>query len=180
MTSEYDLRIQRLEETVEALSKKLALAAPTRAYRSPTSEISELAEVAPSVRFHGTVKVGKYTRIKRDAEITESVIGEYSSISRGVTMRPQTYIGNRVLVGSFALLMTGTHEIGTSRQRAMKLKISPITVGDGAWIGSNATVLGGVTIGSGSIVGAGSLVTKDVPPNTIVAGIPAKIIRTLE
>jgi acetyltransferase-like isoleucine patch superfamily enzyme len=52
-------------------------------------------------------------------------------------------------------------------------------IGKNVWIGSNATILPGVTIGDGSIVAAGAVVTKDVPPNTVVGGVPARIIKTV-
>ena len=56
----------------------------------------------------------------------------------------------------------------------------PIRIGKSVWIGSNATILPGVTIGNGAIVAAGAVVTKDVPENTIVGGVPAKIIRRIK
>ena len=57
---------------------------------------------------------------------------------------------------------------------------APIVVGNNVWIGSHATILKGVTIGDGAIVAAGAVVTKDVPANTIVGGVPAKPIRKIE
>jgi acetyltransferase-like isoleucine patch superfamily enzyme len=56
---------------------------------------------------------------------------------------------------------------------------NPVTIGDDIWIGANAVILPGVTIGDHSVVAAGAVVTKDVPPHTLVAGVPAKIIKTL-
>jgi acetyltransferase-like isoleucine patch superfamily enzyme len=56
----------------------------------------------------------------------------------------------------------------------------PIKIGEGVWIGARATILPGVTIGAGSVVAAGSLVTKDMPANVLIAGVPAKVIRELE
>ena len=56
----------------------------------------------------------------------------------------------------------------------------PITIGNDVWIGGNSTILPGVTIGDGAVVAAGAVVTKDVEPNTIVGGVPAKVIKKIE
>ena len=87
-------------------------------------------------------------------------------------------IGNGVLIGHNVTLATLNHdEIPKYRQNIYP---KPIKIGDNVWIGSNATILQGVTIGDGAIIGANAVVTKDVPENTIVAGVPAKVIRKVE
>jgi acetyltransferase-like isoleucine patch superfamily enzyme len=83
-------------------------------------------------------------------------------------------------VGARVLFLTSGHEIGPSERRAGPVHSSPITVEDGCWIGAGSILLPGVTIGRGSIVAAGSVVTKDVAPDTLVGGIPARPIRELD
>ena len=87
-------------------------------------------------------------------------------------------IGNGVLIGHNVTLATLNHDERPSHRQNIYPK--PIKIGDNVWIGSNATILQGVTIGNGAIIGANAVVTKNVPENTIVAGIPAKIIRKIK
>ncbi len=87
-------------------------------------------------------------------------------------------IGNGVLIGHNVTLATLNHDERPDFRQNIYPK--PIKIGDNVWIGSNATILQGVTIGNGAIIGAHAVVTKDVPENTIVAGIPAKIIRKIK
>ena len=84
-------------------------------------------------------------------------------------------IGDGVLIGHNVTLATLNHDENPKDRQNIYPK--PIKIGNNVWIGSNATVLQGVTIGDGAIVGANAVVTKDVPSNTVVAGIPAKIMR---
>jgi acetyltransferase-like isoleucine patch superfamily enzyme len=89
-------------------------------------------------------------------------------------------IGNRTLVGYRTQILSTNHIIPAVPGRIFgsgHIK-KFVTIGDDVWIGSNCIVLPGVTIGSGAVVGAGSIITKDVPKNTIVAGNPARIIRS--
>ncbi|MDX6914048.1 DapH/DapD/GlmU-related protein [Pectobacterium carotovorum] len=97
----------------------------------------------------------------------------YSNVMAIVTIKDNCDIGHEV---SF---ITGSHEIGGSERRAGKGTAASITVEEGCWIGARAVILGGVTIGQGAIVAAGSVVTDDVPPNSLVAGVPAKVKRIL-
>jgi maltose O-acetyltransferase len=88
-------------------------------------------------------------------------------------------IEDRVGIGQQAMLITGAHQIGDEHQRAGYLDPQPIVIEEGAWLGARCIILPGVTVGRGAVVAAGAIVTKDVPPNTLVAGIPAKVIKSL-
>lgn len=85
------------------------------------------------------------------------------------------YIGDGVLVGHNVVLATLNH--GLDPGHRADLVPAPIRICSDAWIGSSATVLPGVTVGDGAVIAAGAVVTKDVPPRTIVAGVPARAVR---
>jgi maltose O-acetyltransferase len=89
-------------------------------------------------------------------------------------------IGDGVRIGHDVLLLTVDHEIGPSRGRCGPNVAGPIRVGDGAWLSSRCIVLPGVTVGAGAVVAAGAVVTHDVPADTLVAGVPARVIRHLD
>lgn len=89
-------------------------------------------------------------------------------------------IGRNVSVGPFVRIYTSTHDIGPSTRRRTPVVVAkPVVIEDGAWIGVGATLLAGVTVGAGSVVAAGSVVHADVPPNTLVSGVPAVPVRAL-
>ena len=87
-------------------------------------------------------------------------------------------IEDHVLIGPRVNLITENHPSNPPARRTLICK--PIVINQHAWIGAAATILPGVTIGENSIVAAGAVVSKDVPANTIVGGVPAKIIKTIE
>lgn len=87
------------------------------------------------------------------------------------------YIGDDVLIGSQVVMATINHDLSPA-SRADNHP-APIRIGNKVWIGSHATLLPGVTVGDNSVVAAGAVVTKDVPPNTVAGGVPAKIIKRL-
>lgn len=89
----------------------------------------------------------------------------------GITIGDGSQIGHKVI------LATLNH--GIAPEDRGTLYPAPISIGKNVWIGASTTIVAGVTIGDNSIVGAGSVVTKDVPTNTIVAGVPARVIRKL-
>ncbi len=88
-------------------------------------------------------------------------------------------IGNHVVLGPQVMLITGGHHIGAPSSRSGALAPQPIIIEDGAWLGARCTILPGITIGSGAVVAAGAVVTNDVLPDTLVAGVPAREIRRL-
>jgi len=116
-------------------------------------------------KIHKLLKVGQGSRIN---------IGCFLNLAAEIT------IGDFVVIGYKVMIITGGHNIGPSEFRAGKLRPEPVKIGNGCWIGSRVTILPGVSIGDGVVVAANAVVTKDVPSNTLVAGIPAKVIRTLE
>jgi acetyltransferase-like isoleucine patch superfamily enzyme len=85
-------------------------------------------------------------------------------------------IGEGTLIGHGSTLTTLNHAVDPDRRADMQP--APIVIGRQVWLGASVTVVPGVTIGDGAIVGAGSVVTKDVPANAVVAGVPARMIRT--
>jgi maltose O-acetyltransferase len=88
-------------------------------------------------------------------------------------------IGDDVQIGPNVQLLTPTHPTDAQLRRAKWEAAKPITLGDNAWLGGGAMVLAGVVVGENAVVGAGAVVTKDVPPNTIVMGNPARVVRSL-
>lgn len=86
-------------------------------------------------------------------------------------------IGNNVVVASYVKMVTGTHDINSSEFEA---SFKPIIIGDYVWICTGATICQNVTIGEGAVIAAGAIVTRDVPPYTVVGGVPAKVIGTRE
>jgi maltose O-acetyltransferase len=89
-------------------------------------------------------------------------------------------IGSRCDVAPGVVFVVGSHKVGAHDQRAGEGVTNSIRLGDGCWIGTRATILGGVTIGPGAIVAAGAVVTEDVAADTMVGGVPARHIRDME
>lgn len=106
-------------------------------------------------------------------------IGKDVFINSGCRFQDQggITIGDGSLIGHNVVLATINHDLTPINHR--KNHYAPIHIGRHAWIGSNATVLPGVTIGDWAVVAAGAVVTKDVPPYTVVGGVPARLIKTI-
>ncbi|MEI7829313.1 MAG: sugar O-acetyltransferase [Prolixibacteraceae bacterium] len=116
--------------------------------------------------FH--INLGIFTRIGKNVFINHDCT--FLDIG-GIT------IEDDVLIGPKVSLITEGHPLNPAERKALLVK--PVVIKRNAWIGAGATILPGVTIGENAVVAAGALVSKDVPANTIVTGVPAKVFRTL-
>lgn len=127
--------------------------------------------------------VGQSIIVKHNAQIGAGIgltIGDRSQLGHNCRIGNYVSIGCDVLMGPDVVIMTSAHafedpNMPINQQGA--LPIHPVNIGDDVWIGTRVIILPGVTIGKGAVIGAGSVVTKNVPPFAVVAGVPAKIIR---
>lgn len=133
--------------------------------------------IAPKSCFAGSVKITGFGSVPDLLSIGPEC---YLTGPLHIDLMASVRIGSHVYMGYEVMLITVDHDLGSSLQRCGPRLQGPIEVGDGAWIGSRAIILPGVRIGRGAVVAAGSVVTKDVAPDTLVAGVPARFVRDLE
>lgn len=144
-------------------------ASDTDAVRAALSELTGQAIDPSSVLrppfysdFGQNIRIGRNVFINHDCTFMDR---------GGITLE------DRVLIGPKVSLITTNHQLDPSERRHTVSE--PIIIKENAWVGVAATVMPGVTIGEHSVVAAGATVTKDVPPNTVVAGVPARVVKTL-
>ena len=108
-------------------------------------------------------------------------IGDHTHLGENVHLRGggRLTIGKWCQIANNTIILTGNHKIDGGLYYGRNI-FTDVEIGDNVWIGSNAIILAGVKIGKNSVIGAGAVVTKDVPPNVIVAGVPAHIIKKIE
>lgn len=113
--------------------------------------------------------------------VGDVVIGHHTRVGLHNTVIGPVTIGNHVNLAQGITVTALNHNFSDANKRIDEQSVTttPVVIEDDIWIGANAVILPGVTIGSHSVVAAGAVVTKDVPPHSLVAGVPAKIIKQL-
>lgn len=159
------------------------LLAPLYQHRGRGSKIyhSVRMDTPPYRRFW----LGRHSVIESFCCINNAVgdvtIGDYTRIGIHNTIIGPVCIGNHVNLAQGITVTALNHNFEDASKRIDEQGIStkPVVIGDDVWIGANAVILPGVTIGSHCVVAAGAVVTKDVPDNCVVGGVPAKVIKSL-
>lgn len=159
-------------------------------YDSPTIRIAPDVTLGRDVKIFAFVnlygceigdetKIGTFVEIQKGVSIGKRVkISSHTFICEGVKIEDYAFIGHGVMFIND--LYPRAANADGSLQTEADWEVVPTLIQRGASIGSNATILCGVTVGEGAIVGAGSVVTRDVAPYTVVAGNPARLLRSLE
>lgn len=113
--------------------------------------------------------------------VGDVTIGDYTRIGIHCTVIGPVCIGSHVNLAQGITVTALNHNFGDAARRIDEQGVStrPVTIGDDVWIGANAVILPGVTIGCHCVVAAGAVVSKDVPDNTLVGGVPAKVLKQL-
>jgi len=158
--------IRRLWRTVTLTQWKLASSLQAARLRS----VGRDCMIYSTARIHGARHVALGHRV---------TINDFVHIwgAGGVT------IGDDSMIAAHSAIVTTTHDIDAlkkGRKYRDTVLLRPVVIGKNVWIGTSAIVLPGVVIGDDSVVAAGAVVTKDVPPRTLVAGVPARTVRVLE
>jgi len=150
---------------------------------APDVKLGKGVTLAKFINLYGCevgdeTKIGAFVEIQKNARVGRRCkISSHTFICEGVTIEDYVFVGHGVMFinDSFPRATTAIGDL----QTAADWKVETTLVKQGASIGSGATILSNVTIGERAIVGAGSVVTRDVPPGVIVAGNPARVLRSV-
>jgi acetyltransferase-like isoleucine patch superfamily enzyme len=150
---------------------------------APDVKLGKDVKLARFINLYGCevgdeTKIGAFVEIQKNAKVGKRCkISSHTFICEGVTIEDHVFVGHGVtfINDPFPRATTGDGSLQTEKD----WKVEPTRVKQGASIGSGATILCSVVIGEHAVVGAGSVVTRDVPPHTIVAGNPARVLRSI-
>jgi len=144
----------------------------------------------PAVSNWGTMMIGERLRLVSTIATTELVAGRGASLEVGdgvfinygcsIAANQQIRIGSNCSIGTYVIMMDNDFHRLEPERRNERPDSAPIILEENVWLGARVIVLKGVTIGAGSVVAAGSVVVKDVPPRSLAAGVPARVLRSLD
>ncbi|GAA3853429.1 DapH/DapD/GlmU-related protein [Streptomyces sedi] len=171
-TAEFARHAARIEEVTDATSRLNVLPFGDREGRAALLAVVFGGALPESVTLYPPffTECGLHT-----------TFGENVFVNQGCTFMDKggISIGNGVMIGPRVSLITGGHPLPLAERRAY-LSLAPIVVEDDVWIGATAVILQGVTIGAGAVVAAGAVVSRDVPAGTLVAGTPARVVKSVD
>jgi acetyltransferase-like isoleucine patch superfamily enzyme len=150
---------------------------------APSVKLGKDVKLSQFINLYGCevgdgTKIGAFVEIQKNASVGKNCkISSHSFICEGVTIEDGVFIGHGVMFinDSFPRAVTEGGEMQTEKD----WKVERTLIKKGASVGSGSTILANVTVGENALVGAGSVVTKDVPPNAIVVGNPARVLRMI-
>jgi len=169
-TSGIHPRLIALNVAANLLPKHQAGLTRARLYALAGFRIGEGTRIAAAPRINGGPTLFANLVVGRQCIIDAECVLD---VSEKVTL------GERVTLSPGVMILTSTHELDIREHRAGPVQLSPVSIGDGAWLGARCIILPGVTIGAGVIVNPGSVVNKDVASNTRVGGTPAVQLEVL-
>ena len=139
-------------------------------YRLAGLHMGSRGRILGRITMTGEGPVARNTHVGDDCLLTTPL---FLNASAPIT------IGNHVTIGHHVTIITDTHDYSDPRHRGGARRSLPVTIEDGVWVAAQVTILPGVTLGHGSVVAAGAVVLRDVPPDTLVGGVPARVLKSL-
>lgn len=138
-----------------------------------------LSATGGRLRIGSHCELRSFARVEADGGYLE--VGDHSSINSFCSLNGfgGLRIGHHVRIASHTVILSSTHRFDDAGQPVLEQGIEPreTVVGDDVWFGSHCVVMGGVQIGSHTVVGAGAIVVDDLPPYSVAAGVPARVLR---
>lgn len=185
-SAEFVARVRRFVRTQASATHPRLLLAQAAARALPDDAFGPLR--SRLYRHAGFVGIAEQTAFHGPADFrgrgdifSRLHVGTGTTINHPVVfdLNADIHVGDNVAIGNHVLFMTSGHVIGGPAERCGSVTPHPIRIGDGSWLGAGVIVLPGATVGRGAVVGAGAVVARDVPPNTLAVGAPARPVRNL-
>lgn len=186
-----------LEEYKKATAERKFIEGGSEEHKFMTEAAAQAQKVTAEIncRFHSAAELRALFSELTGKEVDESFVlfpPVYSDFGKNISVGKNVFvnsgccfqdqggveIGDGCLIGHQVVFATLNHALDPAKRAGMYP--APVKLGKNVWVGSHATILAGVTVGDNSVIAAGAVVTRDVPPDTVVGGVPAKVIKHIE